>query len=281
MTTPQKPSFYTGFFEPPSTANEDTKPEYRYNHIMETPRGHQFEMDDTPERERIRVSHRSGTFIEMHPNGDEVHKVYGDGYEIIVKDKNVIIKGMCNITVEGDCNMHIMGDKIETIEGNYEQQIKGNMTQSVGGLSSITSQGDMTIRGGASLIGSLTLSAGDHLALACDLSVDGEITANKITSTTRVDAGTGMSAGPLGFVTTTGGIAVGIPVAVPQQILCSTNIIAVGGSVTAGTAVNAPLGSFSLMNAVIMRDQVNEFIYNSHIHIAPFGPTSPPLLRMV
>lgn len=277
----KKPSFYTGFFEPESAANADTQPEYRYNHVTETPRGHQFEMDDTPERERIRLSHRSGTFIEMHPNGDEVHKVYGDGYEIVVKDKNVIIKGTCNITIEGDCNMHILGDKIETIEGNLEQQIKGNMTQSIGGLSSITSQGDMSIRAGASAIGSLSLGAGDHLSLNCDLSVDGEITATKITSTTRVDAGTGMSAGPLGFVTTTGGVAVGVPVAVPQQILCSTNIIAVGGTVSAGTSVIAPLGTFSLMNSVIMSDQVNSNMYNAHIHIAPFGPTSPPLTRFI
>lgn len=277
----KKPSFYTGFFEPESAANADTQPEYRYNHVTETPRGHQFEMDDTPERERIRLSHRSGTFIEMHPNGDEVHKVYGDGYEIVVKDKNVIIKGTCNITIEGDCNMHILGDKIETIEGNLEQQIKGNMTQSIGGLSSITSQGDMSIRAGASAIGSLSLGAGDHLSLNCDLSVDGEITATKITSTTRVDAGTGMSAGPLGFVTTTGGVAVGVPVAVPQQIVCSTNIIAVGGTVSAGTSVIAPLGTFSLMNSVIMSDQVNSNMYNAHTHIAPFGPTSPPLTRFI
>jgi hypothetical protein len=50
-------------------------------------------MDDTPTRERIRLQHRIGTFMEMYPNGDEVHKVYGTGYEIHLKGKNVLIKG--------------------------------------------------------------------------------------------------------------------------------------------------------------------------------------------
>jgi hypothetical protein len=280
-TTPQKPSFYTGFFEPESPANDKTQPEYRYNHVTETPRGHTFEMDDTPERERIRLSHRGGTFIEMHPNGDEVHKVYGNGYEITIKDKNVIVKGMCNITIEGDCNMHVMGDKIERIDGNYEQQINGNFTQSIGGLAAVTAQGDMRIKAGASLLGSLSLGAGDHIQLKGDLSVDGEVTASKITSTTRVDAGTGMSAGPLGFVTVTGGVAVGIPVAVPQQILCSTNIIAVAGTVSAGTSVVSPIATFGMMDAVIMSDQVNSQMFNGHIHMSPKGPTSTPSTRFI
>jgi hypothetical protein len=47
-------------------------------------------MDDTPTRERIRLQHgKSLTFIEMHPNGDQVHKVFGDDYEITIKNKDI------------------------------------------------------------------------------------------------------------------------------------------------------------------------------------------------
>ena len=92
--------------EPESPNNEDTQPESRHNYVTSTPRGHFFEMDDTPDRERVRLSHRSGTFIEMHPGGDEVHKVYGDGYEITVKNKQVIIQGDCKVEIHGDCSVH-------------------------------------------------------------------------------------------------------------------------------------------------------------------------------
>jgi hypothetical protein len=50
-------------------------------------------MDDTPTRERVRIQHgKSKNFIEMHPNGDQVVKVFGDNYEIIAKNNNVLIK---------------------------------------------------------------------------------------------------------------------------------------------------------------------------------------------
>jgi hypothetical protein len=276
----EKPSFYRGFFEPESAANTDYQPEYRYNTVTQTPRGHSFEMDDTPGRERVRLSHRSGTFIEMHPNGDEVHKVFGDGYEITIKDKNVLVKGTCNITIEGDCNMHIMGDKVETIDGNLEQHVKGNFTQVVEKTTSITSQGDMEITAGVSALGTLQISTGDYVSIGGDLSVKGEIVATKITSTTRVDAATGMSAGPLGFVTLTGGIAVGFPIATPTQILCSTNIYA-GATINAGAAMNSPTGNFGLMSAIMMTDEVNTSIYDFHIHPTSRGPSGPPTPKMV
>jgi hypothetical protein len=74
--------------EPESARNTETPPVYPYNNIQQTESGHSFEMDDTPTRERVRLQHRIGTFLEMHPDGDEVHKVYGTGYEIYLKGKN-------------------------------------------------------------------------------------------------------------------------------------------------------------------------------------------------
>jgi hypothetical protein len=269
------PSFYSGFFEPESAANTDYQPDYRYNHVTVTPRGHSFEMDDTVDRERIRLSHRSGTFIEMHPDGKEVHKVYGDGYEIIIQDKIVYVKGKCNITVEGDCNINIKGDLIEKVEGNVEQHIKGNYSQIVEGISSITSQGDLNIKAGGSGTGMLSISTGDCLYLDADLTVDGEITGSKITSTGRIDAWVGVSAGPLGFVTLTGGVSVGFPAAPPFQIVCTTNMFA-GGVITGGTSVLSPLVDCGKLSAILMTDEVNTGIYDSHIHISPKGPTGPP-----
>lgn len=277
-----KPDIYAGWFEPESAANTANPPEYRYNHTIETPRGHSFEMDDTPTRERIRLSHRSNTFIEMHPNGDEVHKIFGDGYSITLGDHNISIgvddgknAKKLNITVYGDVNMRVTGDKVETIEGNYEQHIKGHFTQIIDKTATIMSQGDMDIHGGADLTGSLTLGAGDCLYLDADLTVKGEIMATKITSQTRVDALLGMSAGINGFVTTEGGVAVGIPVAAPGQVLLSGSVIA-GASVTAAMSVNAPQGNFGVMEALWMTDHVNTLIYDSHIHMSPKGPTGPP-----
>jgi hypothetical protein len=77
-----------------------------------------------------------------------------------------------------------------------------------------------------------------------------------------------------------GGVAVGFPVATPLQIMCATNIFS-GTTITAVASVNAALGNFSLMKALIMHDTVNTTIYKMHTHVAPLGMTSPPLQPMV
>lgn len=282
MGMSDKPSFYKGWTEPESAANTDYQPTYPYNNVTQTRSGHMFELDDTKGRERVRLQHRANTFIEMHPNGDFVHKVFGDGYEIIVKDKNVQIKGTCNITVEGDAYLYVMGDKVEQIDGNLEQHIKGNYTQVVEGVSNITSQGNMRIDAGSSLTGSLTLSAGDVVTLNADLSVSGEVVADKIFSNGRIDTSPtgGISAGKYGFVTMLGGVSVGFPVAVPGNIICIGTMNA-GLLVNAGVSVNSPVGNFGFMSAGLMTDVVNTSIFDAHIHPTPKGPSGPPTSPMV
>lgn len=276
----QQPSFFTGWTEPESAANTAYPPQAPFNNVTATRSGHTFELDDTKDRERVRLQHRTGTFIEMHPNGDEVHKVYGNGYEITIKDKNVLIQGNCNLTINGDANINVKGDKVEYIEGNYELHVKKNFSVMTEGLTKIVSQNDMDIRAGAGVTGSMSISTSDCLFVSGDISLDGELTATKITSHGRVDAATGMSAGPLGFVTTTGGVAVGIPTAVPLNIFCAASVNA-GTTVNAGASVNAPSGNFGIMNAILMTDNINTTIFGSHFHIAKYGPTSPPTTPMI
>ena len=213
----------------------------------------------------------------MHPNGDQVTKILGDGYTIILGDHNIAIgvddgqnAKKLNITVYGDVSMHVTGNKVEQIDGNVEQYIKGNYTQTVEGIHSVASFGNMEINAGASQLGKLTINTPDYVKINGDLAVSSEIKAQKITSETRVDAGTGISAGALGFVTITGGLSVGIPVAIPEQIVCA-------GTITSFSSVNAPLGNFGISSSVLAFDIVNQLIRKVHTHMSPKGVTSPPL----
>ena len=65
---------------------------YPYNCSTMTESGHYIDYDDTPGAERITLLHRSGSFIEMKPDGDV--KVYAtkDLYLIGEKDVNIIAK---------------------------------------------------------------------------------------------------------------------------------------------------------------------------------------------
>lgn len=265
-----KPEFWTGWVEPESAANTSTPPIYPYNNVTQTESGHSFELDDTPTRERIRLQHRSGTFIEMHPNGDEVHKVYGDGYEITIKDKNILIKGKMNITVEGDAYINVKGDKIEQVDGNYELLVKGNYSQTVEKQTYLASQGDTTIVAGALLDGALNIITGDHVNVQGDISVKGEVTSTKMTAL-RMDALIQMSSGYGGFITQTGGVAVGPNITPIPLSITST------GPINSFTSISAPLGSFGVSGSVLAYDVINLLLHNIHIHPAPHGTTGTPI----
>jgi len=291
MAEVQKPDFVTAWTEPESAANTDFQPVYPYNNVTATKGGHSFEMDDTPTRERIRLQHKLGTFVEMHPNGDEVHKIVRDGYTIIAGDHNISIgvddgnlAKKLNITVYGDVYMNVKGDRIEEIDGNFEQHIKGHYSQTVNKTSTITSFGDMVINAGSTLNGTLEVNTPDSVVFSADLAVAGEVTCDKLTAASRVDAGSGMSIGasvtataaaaagfpPAGLVIHNGGgIGVNTGIAVPFQINCV-------GPINSFTSISSPLMNSVLNGSVIASDIVNKLLRSLHIHIAPDGPTTNP-----
>ena len=120
----------------PKSIKKDANPyvssQYPYNHVHESESGHIHEIDDSPNHERLFTQHRSGTFEEMHPNGNKVVKVIGDNYEIVAGSSNVSISGSVNITVEGTVRELIKGDYILEVEGNYTQKVHKNHLVKIG-----------------------------------------------------------------------------------------------------------------------------------------------------
>ena len=270
--------------EPESAANTDYQPVYPYNNATVSESGHKFEIDDTPGRERVRLSHRTGTFIEMHPNGDEVHKVFGDGYEITIKNKNVLIKGSCTVQIEGDCNMNVLKDMNVQVGGDYNLLVQGKTNIRSHKDISISGDDDISIAASEGFLGTLRLAATDHLYLASDLVVGGSISADIINSETRVNAGTGVYAGPLGFVSGKGGLSLGWPT--PVSPIALPGCIYTIGPITSLFSVNSPLANFGvanigIMDAVLMTDIINSSMFNYHQHIGRHGITTTPLSNFV
>lgn len=122
---------YNGDKESLTTWNEpsqrgDAISTFPQNHVIQTKSGHAFEVDDTPNGERIHEYHRSGTFYEVQPDGTKVTKIVGDEYEITAGDKNVLIKGNVNVTIEGDARIYNKGDVVHEIGGDYHLTVHGN-----------------------------------------------------------------------------------------------------------------------------------------------------------
>lgn len=237
--------------EPESASNTDYQPVYPYNNLTQTEGGHKFELDDTPGRERIRLSHRSKTFIEMHPNGDEVHKIYGNGYEIVLQDKNVLITGVCNITVQGDSVLHVQGDAITQVDGTVYQNVNGSVKQLVSGNCEQTIQGDYDINAS----GDVNISAAT-VNINSDLNIRGDV------------AGTQS-------IAAIGNISAGLSVSANKSVETAGYMIA-ATTITAGVSVFAPTVSDMFGSMEMFRLKVDQ-----HVHIGNRGfPTSPPTSPM-
>jgi len=84
--------------------------QFPYNNVRQTESGHIEEWDDTPGAERVHLFHRSGSFVEMHPDGKVVYKSMSHGYQISMGDHNVKVKGNCNFSVDGNATIHAKGE---------------------------------------------------------------------------------------------------------------------------------------------------------------------------
>jgi len=90
---------------------------YPMNHVMETESGHYKEYDDTPDAERIKEFHRSGTMYEVYPDGDKVTKVVKDNYTLVASNDSLHVKGNVTIFVDGNTNVTVDGDTNLTVAG--------------------------------------------------------------------------------------------------------------------------------------------------------------------
>ena len=79
--------------------------QYPFNQAIKSRSGHLLEIDDTPGAERIHTYHRSGSFEEYHPDGKKVNKTVSEAYDLVLKNKNVHVKGNLTIVVDGNFNI--------------------------------------------------------------------------------------------------------------------------------------------------------------------------------
>jgi hypothetical protein len=92
---------------------------YPYNRVYQSESGHIVELDDTPNKERIHVFHRTGTYTEINQEGRRVNKIVGDDIEVVLKDKTVFIQGNANVEVKGNVNVKV--------DGNYNLNVSGDI----------------------------------------------------------------------------------------------------------------------------------------------------------
>lgn len=140
---------------------------YPYNRIEITESGHEIHYDDTPGKERIRISHKSGTYQEVSHDGKIVNMAVGNRVDYnkqgltVTVDKNLDqkvggstrtsihggshteVKGTMSTAVDKDVKSMIGGDSVSAVKGDMVTGVTGKTTMRLGG--GIEVKGDQKI----------------------------------------------------------------------------------------------------------------------------------------
>lgn len=126
---------------------------YPENMTYTTSSGHVIEVDDTKDAERIKVFHRTGTMLEIHPDGTIVRRHVKDDYRLTTGNKFSSTEGNNTYLVKGDDDFRLNGDqrtkidksRFEQIDVDEEVKIDGNQTIVIGKDETITIHGNETL----------------------------------------------------------------------------------------------------------------------------------------
>lgn len=199
--------------EPDSTNNLS---EYPYATVNETRSGHVVEFDDTPDNERIRYYHKSGSYMEIKPDGSIVHKSVGaENHYIHIGDVNEhikkgvkryieenldeIIKGSVQRAIEGNISENIIGNRNVQVDSNDTKKVLGDNTENISGNNINTVEGSNTTEinmdDSRKVLGLMTINADGKLVINGEVKIVG----GGIEVTGKISSGTG--------ITTTGDVA--------------------------------------------------------------------------
>lgn len=161
-----KTAFETEFSQPRNYIN----PEYPFNHVTYSESGHLFEMDDTPGFERVRLMHRSQTFLEIDSDGHRIDSTVGMKYNFVDSNSYSHIVGTEHVTIGGGLQMLLNTRKgsdskikvrsggnfsIEAENGNVsleakgegEVKLRGNKFRFINNFSDVNENRDFVISG--------------------------------------------------------------------------------------------------------------------------------------
>jgi len=136
--------------EPLSTSDLSTYPECS---VLETASGHMIEIDDTPNNERLRLYHKSGSYIEIQPDGSIIQKSTGPASHYIHV---------------GDIKKHVIAGVKEYIEMNKEEIIGGSLLSNVKGNVKLHVQGNLDWV----VDGNITISTGNYKVAAARIDLN-------------------------------------------------------------------------------------------------------------
>jgi hypothetical protein len=112
--------------------------EYPYNQSTITRSGHEIHINDTPDKESLRIAHTKGSYVEIDKDGRTVVNSVGKAYYYMCDGFSTTVDGHYDLKVAGVMNVNIDGSVSEQTAGNRYLSAGGDHVINVGGTLSKT-----------------------------------------------------------------------------------------------------------------------------------------------
>ena len=123
---------------PESTFEAD----YPYNQATITRGGHEIHINDTPDKESLRIAHTKGSYVEIDREGRTVVNSVGKAYYYLCDGFSTTVDGNYDLKVRGVMNVNIDESVSEQTAGNRYMAAGKDFVLGVGATQSVTTVGD-------------------------------------------------------------------------------------------------------------------------------------------
>jgi len=107
---------------------------YPYNQSTITRSGHEIHINDTPEKESLRVAHTKGSYVEIDKDGRTIVNSIGKAYYYMCDGFTTTVDGHYDVKVKGVMNVNVDGSISEQTEGNRYMATGGEYIVGVGSV---------------------------------------------------------------------------------------------------------------------------------------------------
>jgi hypothetical protein len=144
--------------------------EYPYNQATVTRSGHEFHVNDTPDHESLKISHTTGTYVEIEKTGRWKHTVVEKVYNYFKNTFTQTVDSHCDIKIGGTYTHNVDKSSFESVALDKTVGVQGNLIDIVGSVRQIHTENDRS----ESVNGTLSTAVrGDHFT-----QVDGSYVTN-------------------------------------------------------------------------------------------------------
>lgn len=116
--------------------------EYPYNQATITRSGHEFHVNDAPGNESLKVSHTTGTYVEIESTGRWVQTVVEKVYNYFKNTFTMTVDSHADIKVGGTYNFNVDKSSYESVATNKTTGVGGDLLDGVGGVRQLHTEKD-------------------------------------------------------------------------------------------------------------------------------------------